>query len=106
MTDTSSILPRKDALAAIRHEFQHPEDEGTSSQWFTAEPNWFKRATFYEIHIRGFADGNDDGIGDFRGLTERLDYLQWLGIDCIWLLSMFASPLRGGGTGPHGFQTR
>ena len=36
---------------------------------------WFKRSVFYEIHIRGFADGNDDGIGDFLGLTERLDYL-------------------------------
>ena len=52
---------------------------------------------FYEIHIRGFADGNDDGIGDFVGLTERLDYLQWLGIDCIWLLPFYASPLRDGG---------
>src|SRR5918912_699053 len=45
----------------------------------------------------GFFDGNDDGSGDFRGLTEKLDYLQWLGIDCIWLLPMYASPLRDGG---------
>ena len=52
---------------------------------------------FYEIHIRGFADGNGDGIGDFVGLTERLDYLEWLGIDCIWLLPFYASPLRDGG---------
>ena len=51
-------------------------------QWFEAEPLWFKRAVFYEIHIRGFYDGNDDGSGDFRGLIEKLDYLQWLGIDC------------------------
>ena len=66
-------------------------------QWFEAEPLWFKRAVFYEIHIRGFFDANGDGSGDFRGLTEKLDYLQWLGIDCIWLLPFYESPLRDGG---------
>jgi maltose alpha-D-glucosyltransferase/alpha-amylase len=65
--------------------------------WFESDPLWFKRAVFYEIHIRGFFDGNDDGAGDFRGLIEKLDYLQWLGIDCIWLLPMYISPLRDGG---------
>ena len=68
-----------------------------SSQWFEADPMWFKRAVFYEIHMRGFFDANGDGSGDFRGLTEKLDYLQWLGIDCIWLLPFYASPLRDGG---------
>ena len=66
-------------------------------QWFEADPLWFKTAVFYEIHVRGFFDANGDGSGDFRGLTEKLDYLQWLGIDCIWLLPMYASPLRDGG---------
>jgi maltose alpha-D-glucosyltransferase/alpha-amylase len=65
--------------------------------WFERNPYWFKTAIFYEIHIRGFYDGNDDGSGDFRGLIEKLDYLQWLGIDCIWLLPMYQSPLRDGG---------
>jgi maltose alpha-D-glucosyltransferase/alpha-amylase len=65
--------------------------------WFESDPRWFKRAVFYEIHIRGFFDGNDDGAGDFRGLIDKLDYLQWLGIDCVWLLPMYASPLRDGG---------
>ena len=65
--------------------------------WFESDPLWFKRAVFYEIHIRGFFDGNDDGAGDFRGLSDKLDYLQWLGIDCIWLLPMYAAPLRDGG---------
>ena len=65
--------------------------------WFAQNPLWFKHAVFYEIHIRGFFDGNDDGSGDFKGLTEKLDYLQWLGIDCIWLLPMYPSPLRDGG---------
>jgi maltose alpha-D-glucosyltransferase / alpha-amylase len=65
--------------------------------WFESDPLWFKRAVFYEIHLRGFFDANADGSGDFRGLTEKLDYLQWLGIDVIWLLPMYASPLRDGG---------
>ncbi|MBA2346952.1 MAG: maltose alpha-D-glucosyltransferase [Solirubrobacterales bacterium] len=67
------------------------------SPWFESEPLWFKTAVFYEIHLRGFFDGNGDGSGDFRGLTEKLDYLQWLGVDCIWLLPMYESPLRDGG---------
>ncbi len=60
-------------------------------------PLWFKDAVFYEIYVRGFYDSNADGVGDFRGLIEKLDYLEWLGIDCIWLLPMYASPLRDGG---------
>ncbi len=61
------------------------------------DPQWYKRAVFYEVLIRGFYDSNGDGTGDLRGLTSRLDYLQWLGIDCIWLLPIYASPLRDGG---------
>jgi len=68
-----------------------------SSRWFEADPLWFKRAIFYEIHLRGFFDSNADGSGDLPGLTEKLDYLEWLGIDCIWLLPMYVSPLRDGG---------
>ena len=71
--------------------------QSQTRQWFEAEPLWFKRAVFYEVHVRSFFDGNGDGIGDFRGLTEKLDYLQWMGIDCIWLLPFYQSPLRDGG---------
>ena len=67
------------------------------ANWFERDPLWFKKAVFYEIHLRGFYDGNDDGSGDFRGLAEKLDYLQWLGVDCLWLLPAFPSPLRDGG---------
>jgi maltose alpha-D-glucosyltransferase/alpha-amylase len=74
-----------------------PPPPPSSGQWFEADPLWFKKAVFYEIHLRGFFDANADGSGDFRGLTEKLEYLQWLGIDCIWLLPMYASPLRDGG---------
>ena len=61
------------------------------------DPLWYQRAVFYEVLIRGFADSNGDGTGDIRGLTSKLDYLQWLGIDCLWLLPIYQSPLRDGG---------
>jgi maltose alpha-D-glucosyltransferase/alpha-amylase len=63
------------------------------------EPNplWYKTAVFYELYVRSFFDSNADGYGDFRGLTEKLDYLEWLGIDCVWLLPFYQSPLRDGG---------
>ncbi len=61
------------------------------------DPLWYKRAVFYEVLIRGFADSNGDGTGDIRGLTQKLDYLQWLGVDCVWLLPIYESPLRDGG---------
>jgi maltose alpha-D-glucosyltransferase/alpha-amylase len=61
------------------------------------DPEWFKRAVFYEVLVRSFQDANEDGTGDLKGLTSRLDYLQWLGIDCIWLPPFFSSPLRDGG---------
>ena len=86
-------IPRAAGHADEREAAAHAQ----TRQWFEAEPLWFKRAVFYEIHIRGFFDANGDGSGDFRGLTEKLDYLQWLGIDCIWLLPFYRSPLRDGG---------
>src|SRR5690606_24233331 len=62
-----------------------------------ADPLWYKDAIIYEIHVRAFSDSNADGIGDFRGLTDRLDYLQQLGVNAIWLLPFYPSPLRDGG---------
>ncbi|MBK8436899.1 MAG: maltose alpha-D-glucosyltransferase [Austwickia sp.] len=59
--------------------------------------HWFKTAVFYEVLVRAFADSNGSGGGDFTGLTGKLDYLQWLGVDCLWLPPFFASPLRDGG---------
>ena len=58
---------------------------------------WYKDAIIYELHVRAFADSNGDGIGDFRGLTERLDYLQDLGVTALWLLPFYPSPLRDDG---------
>jgi maltose alpha-D-glucosyltransferase/alpha-amylase len=61
------------------------------------DPEWFKRAVFYEVLVRAFADGDGDGTGDLSGLMAKLDYLSWLGVDCLWLPPFFASPLRDGG---------
>ena len=61
------------------------------------DPDWFKRAVFYEVLVQAFFDSNDDGYGDLRGLTSKLDYLQWLGVDCLWLPPFYDSPRRDGG---------
>lgn len=58
---------------------------------------WFTRAVIYEVDVRQFLDGNGDGVGDFQGLTERLDYIAGLGVNTIWLNPFFASPGRDGG---------
>jgi maltose alpha-D-glucosyltransferase/alpha-amylase len=58
---------------------------------------WYEAAVFYELLPRSFFDSNADGIGDLAGLTARLDYLEWLGVDCLWLLPFYPSPLRDGG---------
>ena len=58
---------------------------------------WYKDAIIYQVHVRTFRDSNGDGIGDFRGLAEKLDYLQELGVDAIWLMPFFPSPLRDDG---------
>ena len=58
---------------------------------------WYKDAIIYQLHVRTFHDSNNDGIGDFPGLTQKLDYLQDLGVDAIWLMPFFPSPLRDGG---------
>ena len=60
-------------------------------------PLWYKDAVLYELHVRAFADSNGDGIGDFPGLLTKLDYLQDLGVTCLWLLPFFPSPLRDDG---------
>jgi maltose alpha-D-glucosyltransferase/alpha-amylase len=62
-----------------------------------SENLWYKDAVIYQLHVRTFCDSNGDGIGDFRGLTNKLDYLQELGINAIWLLPFYPSPLRDDG---------
>ena len=64
---------------------------------FPPDAEWYRDAILYEVHVRAFMDGNGDGIGDFAGLTSRLDYLADLGVTAIWLLPFYPSPLRDDG---------
>src|SRR5919197_1143300 len=56
------------------------------------QQEWWRQAVFYEIYIRSFQDANDDGIGDLKGITSRLDYLADLGVDAVWITPFYASP--------------
>jgi maltose alpha-D-glucosyltransferase/alpha-amylase len=62
-----------------------------------SDPHWYKDAIIYELPVKSFCDGNADGIGDFRGACDKLDYLERLGVTCLWLLPFFPSPLRDDG---------
>lgn len=68
-----------------------------TSPFLSNDPLWFKDAIIYEVPVRAFADSDKDGIGDFRGLTEKLDYIQDLGVTAVWVLPFFPSPLRDDG---------
>ncbi|MEV5302467.1 maltose alpha-D-glucosyltransferase [Amycolatopsis methanolica] len=72
-------------------------DDFRSAKQAPDNPQWYKGAVFYEVLVRAFADSNGDGTGDLRGLANRLDYVEWLGVDCLWLPPFYASPLRDGG---------
>jgi maltose alpha-D-glucosyltransferase/alpha-amylase len=69
----------------------------TQSHGENADPLWYKDAVIYELHVKTFCDSDGDGMGDFRGLIEKLDYLQELGVTAIWLLPFYPSPLRDDG---------
>ena len=71
----------------------------------TGDARWYQRAVFYEVAVRGFFDSDGDGFGDFAGMQQKLDYLEWLGIDCLWLLPFYQSPLRDGGYDISDFYT-
>ncbi len=58
---------------------------------------WYKDAIFYQVYVRAFCDSNSDGHGDIRGVTQKLDYLQDLGVDCLWLMPIYPSPLKDDG---------
>lgn len=61
------------------------------------DPLWYRSAVFYEVLLKSFADSDADGMGDFAGLRQKLDYLAWLGIDCLWIPPFYASPMADGG---------
>jgi maltose alpha-D-glucosyltransferase/alpha-amylase len=72
-----------------------PDD--ADGQATTSPAAWWRDAVFYEVLVPTFYDSNGDGIGDLRGITAKLDYLSWLGIDCLWLPPFYPSPWRDGG---------
>ncbi len=61
------------------------------------DPLWYRDAVIYQLHVRSFYDANGDGIGDFKGLVDKLDYLHDLGVSGLWLLPFYPSPLRDDG---------
>jgi len=69
----------------------------TSTNEPAVDPLWYKDAVIYELHVKTFHDSDGDGIGDFRGLIEKLDYLQELGVTALWLLPFYPSPMRDDG---------
>jgi maltose alpha-D-glucosyltransferase/alpha-amylase len=82
---------------ARRTKARRPARASTEPRRLPNDPGWFKTAVFYEAYVRSFNDSNADGFGDFVGLTQKVDYLEWLGVDCIWLLPFYQSPLKDGG---------
>ena len=72
-------------------------DDYAHARSMRVDDEWFKKAVFYEVLVRAFNDSSGDGTGDLRGLADKLDYLSWLGVDCLWLPPFYDSPLRDGG---------
>ncbi|WP_425453849.1 maltose alpha-D-glucosyltransferase [Corynebacterium alimapuense] len=99
----NSVTPRLPTDAEgffVEHgpeEFDTPAPAPGNNPWERSDPEWYKDAVFYEVLVRAFYDPDNTGSGTLRGVTKKLDYLQWLGIDCIWLPPFYDSPLRDGG---------
>ena len=74
-----------------------PAEPPAQGRTLSDDPHWFKKAVFYEVWVRSFADSTGTGTGDLNGLVGKLDYLSWLGVDCIWIPPFFPSPERDGG---------
>ena len=91
MQDEIRVEERPEATAEAEHLRQR---DGSIDR---TQRDWYKDAVIYQLHVRAFCDSNGDGVGDFAGLTERLDYLKDLGVSCLWLLPFYPSPLRDDG---------
>jgi maltose alpha-D-glucosyltransferase/alpha-amylase len=94
---TRACRPTCCTSAGTDEEAPRRERDPAMTEIDRADERWFQRAVFYEVSVRSFFDANGDGTGDLQGLIEKLDYISWLGIDCLWLLPFYSSPLRDGG---------
>ena len=91
-TDAQGFIIEADAS-----EYATPAPAPGSEPWQRPDPEWYKDAVFYEVLVRAFYDPDGTGSGTLKGVEEKLDYLQWLGVDCLWLPPFYDSPLRDGG---------
>ncbi len=82
---------------------RQPEPPALPRPGLVEDPDWYRKAVFYEVIVRAFSDSQGAGSGDLRGIIDRLDYLQWLGVDCLWLPPFYPSPLRDGGYDVSGY---
>lgn len=85
------------ALPPRRQPQVPPDRSGPAAGGLVEDPQWYRTAVFYEVLVRSFSDAGGTGSGDLRGLVDRLDYLRWLGVDCLWLPPFYPSPMRDGG---------
>lgn len=92
VTDAEGYIVEPDAES-----YETPAPAPGDNPWERADHGWYKDAVFYEVLARAFYDPEGTGSGSLKGVTEKLDYLEWLGIDCIWLPPFYDSPLRDGG---------
>jgi maltose alpha-D-glucosyltransferase/alpha-amylase len=90
---TNEIIP--DRRKTARHAAASPEQ--SEGRRFSDDPQWYKDAVIYQVHVKSFFDSNNDGVGDFAGLIEKLDYIADLGVNTIWLLPFYPSPRRDDG---------
>ncbi|HET9650906.1 MAG TPA: maltose alpha-D-glucosyltransferase, partial [Usitatibacter sp.] len=81
----------------MQNQEQLGQSEGPAQKAWRDDPLWYKDAIVYELHVKAFYDSNGDGIGDFPGLTEKLDYIKELGVNTIWVMPFYPSPLRDDG---------
>src|SRR3569623_1106689 len=84
-------------VSATRRESGMSAHPRTPKRSFSNDPLWYKDAIIYQVHVKSFIDSNDDGVGDFKGLIDKLDYIAELGVNTLWLLPFYPSPRRDDG---------
>ncbi|AKK11599.1 maltose alpha-D-glucosyltransferase [Corynebacterium uterequi] len=92
LTGADGLIVENEAV-----EYDSPAPAPGDNPWERPDHQWYKDAVFYEVLVRAFYDPDNSGSGSLKGVTEKLDYLAWLGVDCLWLPPFYDSPLRDGG---------